>query len=325
MNANPAVINDRFPVQSGSLSAEYIRELAEEYFSHLNERTRQTYLQGLRDFAHFLGETELFPALLKFLHLPPFEANRIVLRYQTNLRERNLSPGTVNTRLTALRSLVRFMQNMGLIAWELGVKNVPSQGYRDTSGPTQDVFLRMLWKAREQRSSAKARRDTAILMLHRYLGLRRGAIVNLDFEDVDLEGGTISVLEKGKLEKRIRTLPQGTKAALLAWIEERGNAPGALFHNLHHNPKVRKRISGTGVYHVVRTLGEKVGIQTRPHAIRHSSVTDLLEITNGNITGVQQFAGHKDVRTTCIYNDNRRDEAGQLAKLLEEWDQVAQD
>ncbi|TKJ41177.1 hypothetical protein CEE37_05800 [candidate division LCP-89 bacterium B3_LCP] len=323
MNANPALNSDGFPVNSGSPSLENIREVADDFFSHLNERTCRTYQQGLKDFAQFIGENEIFPALLSFLQSSPVEAYRTALRYQTNLKERGLSPGTINTRLTALRALVRFMQVMGLIQWELRIKNVPTEAFRDTSGPTQVVFLNMLETARKQQFTPKAKRDVAILMLHRYLGLRRGAIVNLDLEDVNLDSGTIAVLEKGKLEKRIRTLPEETKKALGIWIEERGNSPGALFYNLHRNPEIRKRITGTGVYHIVRTLGAKVGVKTRPHAIRHSSVTDLLELTNGNITGVQQFAGHKDVRTTSIYNDNRKDEAGRLAKLLEEWDKSA--
>ncbi len=324
MNANPIITKERFPVHSGSLSPKYIREVAEDFFSSLSERTCRTYEQGLRDFSKFIGESEIYPALLRFLRLSPIEAYRLALQYQSNLRERGLASGTINTRLTALRALVKFMQVMGLIQWDLKVKNVRTESYRDTSGPTQDVFLRMLKKAKGQRLSAKAKRDIAILMLHRYLGLRRGAVVNLDLEDVDLSAGKIAVLEKGLQEKLIKTLPEGTKAALQIWIEERGDHPGALFHNFHRDITVRKRISGTGVYHIVRTLGEKVGVKTRPHAIRHSSVTDLLELTNGNITGVQQFAGHKDVRTTCIYNDNRKDEAGQLATLLEEWDKTAQ-
>ena len=325
MNAKPTHNTDGFPVcAAGNLSLEAIQDVAKDFFSHLGERTRRTYMQGLQDFARFTSEPNLNLVLFRFLQLQPVEAYRLALQYQTDMKQRGLAPGTINTRLTALRALVRFMQVMGMVQWELRIKNVRTENYRDTSGPSQDAFLNMLKKAKGQSSIAKAKRDTTILMLHRYLGLRRGSIVNLDLEDVDLSAGTITVLEKGMQEKRIKTIPDGTKEALQAWIEVRGNHAGALFTNFHRNFKMRKRISGTGVYHIVSTLGKKVGIKTRPHAIRHASVTDLLELTNGNITGVQQFAGHKDVRTTCIYNDNRKDEAGQLAKLLEEWDKTAQ-
>jgi integrase/recombinase XerC len=56
-------------------------------------------------------------------------------------------------------------------------------------------------------------------------------------------------------------------------------------------------------------LGERVGVVVRPHGLRHASVTDALDCTNGNIRVVQRFSRHRNPRPI-------RDLAGRL--LLKE-------
>ncbi len=47
-------------------------------------------------------------------------------------------------------------------------------------------------------------------------------------------------------------------------------------------------------------------------------MTRILELTGGNIDAAQKFARHADPKTTQKYNDNRKDVAGDMARLLGE-------
>jgi len=125
-------------------------------------------------------------------------------------------------------------------------------------------------------SSRKAVRDCAILRLLHDLGSGRGELVALDMSDADLTTGTLHVLGKGKLQKEPLTLPAPTRDALNAWIDVRGTEPGPLFLNGDRAGQGDGRLTGTVVYKVVRSLGQAVGVETKPHGIGRLGITEAV-------------------------------------------------
>jgi integrase/recombinase XerC len=149
------------------------------------------------------------------------------------------------------------------------------------------------------------------------VGLRRGEIASLYLEDVDMETGKISVLGKGRTGKEPLTLPEETKEALRAWMRVRGETPGPLFPNFDRAGKGSgKPLTGAGIYALVRYLGKQVGIKTRPHGIRHTAITEALELSGGNYRAAQKFSRHADPRTLLRYDDNREDLGGKIAQTV---------
>jgi hypothetical protein len=65
-------------------------------------------------------------------------------------------------------------------------------------------------------------------------------------------------------------------------------------------------------------LGRKAGLSkaVRPHGLRHEAITSALDKTNGDVRTVQRFSRHADTRTVLLYDDRRRDVAGDVAKLV---------
>jgi site-specific recombinase XerD len=63
---------------------------------------------------------------------------------------------------------------------------------------------------------------------------------------------------------------------LRAWIEVRGRHAGLLFANLDRHTK-GGRLTGQGLYKIIRGLGESAGISTRPHGIRHATITQRIQ------------------------------------------------
>ena len=68
--------------------------------------------------------------------------------------------------------------------------------------------------ARNQPDRLKAGRDTAILMLAFGLALRRAEIVAINVGDVDLGGGRLSIIGKGRAEPVFPTLPASSRRRL---------------------------------------------------------------------------------------------------------------
>jgi len=214
--------------------------------------------------------------------------------------------------------MIKLARTLGLVPWALDVENIKAQPYRDTKGPGIDAFRRIIEKLNE-RTDHKAKRDRAILRLLFDLGLRRGEIVALELKDVDTEAATIAVTNKGHMQKQTLTLPEPTKSALRNWLEARGTQPGLLFANFDHARKSPGRITGTGLYTMVRSLGRKLGITIRPHGIRHTAITEAVKKAQAhgiNLEEVLDFSRHRDVKTLMVYRDRERNVQGQLAGLI---------
>jgi len=93
-----------------------------------------------------------------------------------------------------------------------------------------------------------------------------------------------------------------TAAALQAWLDVRGDDPGPLFWTLDNRSRGR-RLSGTSVWRVVEDLGKAVGVKVWPHALRHGSVTAVVD-QSGDMRLGRVLAGHASVATTQRYVDN---------------------
>jgi integrase/recombinase XerC len=247
---------------------------------------------------------------------PHGEANGAALAYRAHLVERGLQAATVNRRLAALRSLVRLANTLGLVPWTLAVEGVRANPYRDTRGPGQAAYAALLAAARAQ-ARAKGARDAAILRLLHDLALRRGELVGLDLADVDLAGERFLVLGKGRSAREPLTLPAPTRAALEAWIATRGAAAGPLFTNFDRAAKGSGRLTGAAIYALLRALGAAAGVPAvRPHGLRHLAITSALDGTQGDLRRVQRFSRHRDIRVLTLYDDARRDMAGEIAALV---------
>jgi integrase/recombinase XerC len=91
---------------------------------------------------------------------------------------------------------------------------------------------------------------------------------------------------------------------------------GPLFRSFNRARKSGCPLSGTGLYLVVRDLGRRTGLRVWPHALRHASITEALDLTGGDVRAVQRFSRHRDVRVLQRYDDCRRDLAGEVARKV---------
>ena len=143
-------------------------------------------------------------------------------------------------------------------------------------------------------------RDRAMLELTYSSGLRLSELCALAVGDVDLEGGLVRVLGKGR---KTRVVPVGrhARAAIRAWLAVRADHAdpdeGALFTS-----RRGRRISARAVQarFARRALEQGIGVHVHPHMLRHSFATHLLE-SSGDLRAVQELLGHADIGTTQVY------------------------
>ena len=288
-------------------------DLVSTFLGGRTPTTLRAYRADLADFTRWLDARDVDAAAHQLLAEGPGHANALVLAYRANLGDRQLAPATVNRRLAALRSLVKLARVIGLVSWALEVPGLAAQAYRDTRGPGLRGVRRLL-RATAARRDAKGLRDHAIVRLLFDLGLRRAEVAALELGDMDLEQATLAVLGKGRTAKERLSLPEPTQQALRGWLGARGTEAGPLFRNCDRAKK-GGRLTSTSVYRMVRALGTAVGLSVRPHGLRHAAITAALDLT-GDLRAVQRFSRHKDVRVLTVYDDNRADLGGDVARRV---------
>lgn len=279
--------------------------------------TVRAYRRDLDAFARFHGFTSVPAALDAFLLSEAGTAHAAALRWRDAGKAEGLAVATVNRRLAALRSLAKLARQVGRVAWVLDVPDLAAVKYRDTRGPG-DSGVRALVAAAAGRKDAKGARDRAVLRLLCDCALRRAEVVSLDVGHVDRDANALWILGKKRHERERITLPTQTLAALDAWLTLRSDAPtdAPLFVALDHAAH-GARLTGRSVARIVEGLSRSASIgHVRPHGLRHAAITHALDVTNGDLRRVAAFSRHKKLDTLNVYDDARRDHAGDVSALV---------
>ena len=238
----------------------------------------------------------------------PLDADRSDIEaWITGQRGEGAASSSIARRLAAVRMLHRHMAaesvRLDNPALALDGVSVPS----GVPKPLTEAEVARLLDA-VQGADPTARRDRAILELMYGTGARVAEVASLSLGDVDLRGRLVRLLGKGSKE---RIVPFGGAAtrALTDWFDDdgrgrlaprewrrRGDAE-AVFLNQRGG-----RLSRQGIWLVVRSAGERAGIESTlsPHVLRHSCATHMLD-HGADLRVVQEMLGHATISTTQVY------------------------
>ena len=292
-----------------------VPDLVNSFLIGRSPGTMTAYSRDLEDLRLWAGAASVQALTQSLIEAGPGAANLAVLRYRGELVQRQLSPATVNRRLTAIRSLLTLARTLGLITWGIEIEGVRRVAYRDTRGPGLTAVRRLVRAASEQ-GSVKAARDGAIIALLAGMALRRAEVVSLDLGHWHSGQGVLAVLGKGQTERLLMTVPVPVRKALDAWVAVRGQDPGPLFISLDPARKGDGRLTGDGLYRSLGSLGSNIGVRVRPHGLRHTAITSALDLCDGNVRKVMKFSRHVSVETVLVYDDARSDVAGAVAEQV---------
>jgi integrase/recombinase XerC len=248
----------------------------------------------------------------------PTMANAFVLAYRAHLIGEKVAPRTVNRRLAAIRSMLKMARSIGFITWTVEIESMKVESVKDTRGPGRDAVAIMMGALvkRAHGGDRHAFRDLAILRLLYDLGLRRGEVASLDLEHWEPTRRRLMVWGKKRAEREpIDDVPTETARALDVWIKVRGEEPGALFMSFDRRMKGH-RLTGWSIWSTITELATSLGLNARPHGVRHTAITEVLNESRGDVRAAQRFSRHKRLETLQVYDDNRENLGGQLAAKI---------
>ena len=239
---------------------------------------------------------------------PRLAFNRtVVLRYRIYLEQKQYAPTTINLRLAAVRRVAYEAADSGLLSPELAagirrVKGVRRIGVRVGNWLTAEQGKRLL--AVVESDSLRGKRNYAILAMLMGCGLRRGELLALRVDAIQLREEHWVVADLLGKAGHIRTIPipAWVKAAVDAWKEASGVTEGTLFRSINKAGKVW----GIGMtpkvlWEVVREGASRAGIEKlAPHDLR-GTCARLCHLASGELDQIQFLLGHVSLQTTERY------------------------
>lgn len=263
--------------------------------------TPKAYKTKLRRLLVFMGDVELESVqpedLEKFRQALLTQA---IKRRGSVMVEGQLSVWYVRGLLRSVKHLFRWCAESGLLPDDRAARlKVPKSPQVLPKAIAQETFDKLLDVAGTCGDVWARARNVAFLCLLRDTGGRVSGLLSASVGDVDMEGGTISVMEKGKA--RTLFFNQASWAALTSWLKVRYTLPlqsDALFVGRSGVALTRK-----GVYSLLNRLADAAGIEGQrfnPHSFRHAFARDSLR-AGADLSQVSQLMGHSGVAVTSDY------------------------
>lgn len=139
-------------------------------------------------------------------------------------------------------------------------------------------------------------RDKALILLMVDCGLRRAEVIGLDWKDVDIGSGVVTVVKGKGGKSRSVVIGAKTRRALLAYrrtLESFDNAP--LFQT-----NIGTRFTINGFRSLLLRVGKRADIHISPHALRRTFATLSLRAGMSPLH-VQGLLGHSTLEMTRRY------------------------
>jgi len=218
--------------------------------------------------------------------------------FAAQCHRRGLAPRSIQRRLSAVRSLCRFLIREGELKRDpVADVQAPKASKRLPVTLDADTMARLL---EFRGDDSLGVRDKAIMELFYSSGLRLAELIGLDLVDLDLRDRTVRVLGKGR---KTRIVPVGghAAAALASWLKER-TALAALDEPAVFVGRNGRRLGPRIVQRRIARWARLQGLpeHVHPHLFRHSFASHLLE-SSGDLRSVQELLGHANISTTQVY------------------------
>jgi integrase/recombinase XerD len=222
---------------------------------------------------------------------------------------------SVRRRLSALSSFYRYCAAhdlIGRVPTEGVARPVVDPDFTATVGLDRDQ-ARALVTAADADSGVQALRTAAVVRLLLHNALRVDEACAADVADLGEDSGhrVLRVVRKGARKAKIPLTP-ATVVALEAYLADRADRAGVGEWRQLAGPLLATAAGGRlrqgHLWELVRRLARIAGIgaweQLSQHCLRHSAITFALD-AGASLRDVQDYAGHKDPRTTRRYDHSR--------------------
>jgi site-specific recombinase XerD len=280
-----------------------VRRALEWFAARLtNPNTRRAYAKVVSKFCQWCREV----GLRRLEEVEPVH----VARFLNALRDAGASRATRRQHLSAIRGFFTDLLSGGA----LDSRHNPALAVRGPRMVIDRGKTPILSAAEARRLLAVADpatlaglRDRALIGLMLYTFARVSAAAKLDVSDYrrTAEGAELIFREKGGRQRIIPVHPQ-LREYLDAYLETTGIRSGPLFRTAPGSSRrlSHRRMARADIYRMVRRRAKAADLETQgvsAHSLRGTGITQYRR-EGGSLEVARKIAGHKDIRTTRLYD-----------------------
>jgi len=285
-----------------------IQDFIDDFLNQfISKQTQKAYISDLVAFFNFLKSGGLFvghPNQIKGAHFQ---------FYRDHLVEKKYSSATINRKLVAVRSFIKWSMASKLIDYNpLDIVKLPKV---QTEVPTlafDDSEVVAMLNAPDL-STKKGQMHKLVIHILFSLGLRRSELVGIKIKHLYQDRGHYIIKIKGKGDKdRHLPITHDVTEALKLYMDAMAH------HGVEFEPedylfqsvtsgKNTKPMDGSTVYRIIERYAKKCEINKKvsPHSCRATAISHLLDTQKTPIRDVAIFAGHAKITTTERYDKRR--------------------
>jgi integrase/recombinase XerD len=213
----------------------------------------------------------------------------VIREYIRVLREeRRVSMATIENHMSTISSFLDYLVFEGILESNVALAVRKRYLKRYKNGDSGDAHSRKLVTTEQLKlliDSIMIPRDKAIILLLAKTGIRRGELISIDVDDVDIVGLKIMLKRKAKRSNRLVFFDEECAKVLQNWLRVRERYARDGFPALFIT-ETGGRLEDNGVYLAVTKHAARVGLHDEgslrledhftPHCLRHWFTTHLL-------------------------------------------------
>ncbi len=258
---------------------------------HLSENTVLAYMRDLEAFAHFI--------LRQFDVAPAQVEPQMIERFLAHMYDTDHSQTSQARVLCGIKSFFNYMLLTDKIeSLPTEFVDAPKTGRHLPDVLSVEEIDRIIRSI--DPTTAKGRRDRAMLELLYSCGLRVSELTALRLDDLFFGEGYIRVVGKGD-KQRLVPVSRVARERVMLYLDDRRERDtknrGYLFLSNRND-----RLTREMVFYIIRQAAKRAHIDKciSPHTFRHSFATHLLA-GGASVRQVQEMLGHESIVTTEIY------------------------
>ena len=221
-------------------------------------------------------------------------------QYLLILKKREFQKSSMNRKLAALSSFIKYLLREKLISENISV-HIEFPKFRKRLPKTlSKQSIQSLLKAKEApklETDFLHVRDKAMLGLLYFCGLRVSEVIELDILSVNLHEGYIKVRGKGNKERMVPLNPE-----IIHLLENYQKLWSDIRKQYYFSKKNGKPLTRQRIWEILKKWGVQHAVKEKlsPHRLRHTFATNLLD-NNVDLRYIQEMLGHSNISTTEIY------------------------
>lgn len=284
----------------------------DEFMNHLSverglaQNTLMAYRTDLLKYTDYLKMTEN-------ISLEKVKRDHIV-GFMFDQKQNGLSANSIGRALAAIKMYHRFLLRERISSQDPSALVETPKVWKRMPDVLSVAEIEAMIKATDGKGW-QAIRDKSILEMFYASGMRVSELVDLKIENVNLEVGYVRCMGKGSKERIIPIGARAKEALIIYYQTVRKDLLKEHKVNTVYISRLGKKISRQSIWKIIKqyALKAKIHKEIKPHTLRHSFATHLLE-HGADLRSVQEMLGHSDISTTQIYTHVDRDRLRSIHK-----------